>query len=104
MFAKPYQYGSDPKRIVRLKPAVADVMNTIMFYAEGELDNVDGLLSCVLVIPSDSGDQHIRMYTFATREQLKLYDEGIAILNAEIAKHGPVAWDSDKDHLRLKRI
>ena len=62
MFAKPYQYGSDPKRIVRLKPAVANVMNTIRFYAEGELDNVDGLLSGVLVIPSDSGDQHIRMY------------------------------------------
>ena len=70
-----YQYGSDPNRIVFMKEKIALVMNTIRFTED----------------PEDPS----WVWTDASLEEIALYSQGADILNADIAKHGPVDWDMD---------
>ena len=78
-----YQYGSDPNRIVWMKEKVALVVNTIRFIED----------------PEDP----TRLLTDASREEIALYNQGADILNANIAKHGPVDCDMDTNPVILTK-
>ena len=70
-----YQYGSDPKRIVCMKEKMALAVNKNCFAEDPEDPN--------------------RVWTEALMEEIALYNQAVDILNANIAKHGPVDWDMD---------
>ena len=71
-----YQYGSDPKRIVYMQEKIANVVNTMIRFTE---DPEDPAL----------------VWTEASLEEIALYNQGVDILNANVAKYGPVGWDME---------